>query len=30
MSTFDHGGLIHDIHKNILPFRKAQPEAMTV
>ncbi|PKO39977.1 MAG: alkylhydroperoxidase [Betaproteobacteria bacterium HGW-Betaproteobacteria-3] len=28
MSTFDHGGLIHDINENIVPFRKAQPDAM--
>jgi len=28
MSTFNHGGLIHDINISLAPFRKAQPEAM--
>jgi len=28
MSTFDHNALMHDINEGLLPFRKAQPEAM--
>lgn len=28
MSTFDHGGLIHDINEALGPFRKSQSEAM--
>jgi len=28
MSTFDHAGLIQDINECLVPFRKAQPDAM--
>ena len=28
MSTFDHAGLIQNINQNLVPLRKAQPDAM--
>ncbi len=28
MSTFDHTGLIQNINESLVPFRKAQPDAM--
>ena len=28
MSTFDHSGLIQSINESLVPFRKAQPEAL--
>jgi AhpD family alkylhydroperoxidase len=28
MSTFDHTGLIQEINENLVPLRKAQPDAM--